>query len=139
MAPDFASTLDLEMASSRGSSASTETFGERLRRFRLAKGLTQTALGQRVGLSNRMVAYYEIQGGTPAPELLLKFAETLDVSADILAGRKTPSRRDGPMSLESLRLWRRMKRIEELPVHQRKSILQMIDAMANEAGRRKAS
>lgn len=118
--------------------ASAESFGERLRRFRQAKGLTQLQLGQAAGISKRMVAYYEIQGGTPAPDLLVKLAEALDVTTDALAGRKPAPRRDEPLSPESLRLWRRMRRIEELPLHDRKTILKMIDAMAD-AARRKAS
>jgi transcriptional regulator with XRE-family HTH domain len=133
-----APTLDFVMASSRTSHTPTETFGERLRRFRQAKGLTQTQLGQKAVISKRMVAYYEIQGGTPAPELLVRLAEALEVTTDALAGRKQGLRRDGPLSPESLRIWRRVKRIEELPVHDRKTILKMIDAMADVA-RRKAS
>ena len=35
------------------------------------------------------------------------------------------------------RLWRRVKRIAELPLHDRKTILKMIDAMAD--ARRRAS
>ncbi len=135
--PGFTPTLTFEMSRLRGTVTAPEPFGLRLRRFRLAKGLTQAALGRVVGLSNRMVAYYEIQGGTPAPDLLLKLAEALDVSTDALAGRKTAPRRDEPLTPESLRLWRRLKRIEELPLHDRKTILKMIDAMAD--ARRKAS
>lgn len=131
-----APTLDLVMAS-RTSSPPSETFGARLRRFRQAKGLTQLQLGKGAGISKRMVAYYEIQGGTPAPELLVRLAEALEVTTDALAGRKSAPRRDEPISPESLRLWRRVKRIEELPLHDRKTILKMIDAMAD--ARRKAS
>lgn len=111
-----------------------ETIGQRIRRFRKTEGLTQEELGRKVGLSKRMVAYYEIQGGSPSPELLGKFAESLGVSINTLLGREEAARRPVPASP---RLWRRFKRIEELPLHQRKSVLQMIDAMANEAARRK--
>lgn len=116
--------------------AKSETFGTRLRRLRLEKGLTQLQLGRRVGLSNRMVAYYEIEGGEPRPDLLSRLAEALGVSLDVLAGRQKPSRTSPGLSA-SPRLWRRLKRIEELPLHDRKTILKMIDAMAD--ARRKAS
>ena len=59
--------------------------GERIRRLRLAKGLTQTELGRRTGLSKRMVAYYEIQGGMPSAALLVRLAEALGVSLAVLA------------------------------------------------------
>lgn len=114
-----------------------EVFGKRLRRLRLAKGLTQAELGRLVGLSNRMVAYYEIQGGEPRPELMMKLAEVLGVSLDILMGRSETAKREGRESPDNLRLWRRLKRIEELPAHDRKTILKMIDAMADQAGKRK--
>lgn len=116
--------------------AVSETFGGRLRRFRNAKGLTQRALGRETGLTQRMVAYYEIQGGTPGPELLASFAEALGVSADALIGRDRAARKMTMPGLENVRLWRRLKRIEELPPHDRKAILKMIDAMANETKRR---
>ena len=136
---ESAPTLDFVMAPPRPSPPPGETFGERLRRFRLAKGLTQLALGQRLGISKRMVAYYEIQGGSPAPDLLVKLADALDVTTDTLSGRKPGGRQQGPLTPESLRLWRRVKRIEELPLHDRKTILKMIDAMAESVSRRKAS
>lgn len=115
--------------------AKSETFGTRLRRLRQENGLTQLQLGRRVGLSNRMVAYYEIEGGEPRPDLLSRLAEALGVSLDVLAGRTAPRKPlDTP---EDFRLWRRVKRIAELPLHDRKTILKMIDAMAD--ARRKAS
>lgn len=113
-----------------------ETTGQQVRRLRLARGLTQAELGKAVGLSQRMVAYYEAQGGVPSAELLRKFADALDVSTDALLGR-TATRRESPEPQINLRLWRRVRRIEELPSHDRKTILKMIDAMANQAGNRK--
>ena len=98
---ESAPTLDPVMAVKAGA-APSETFGERLRRFRQAKGLTQTQLGEAAGISKRMVAYYEIQGGTPAPDLLVRLAEALEVSTDALAGRKPAPRRDEPLTPESL-------------------------------------
>ena len=115
-----------------------ERTGDRIRRFRLAQGLTQIELGRRVGLSSRMMAYYEVQGGEPRPELLVKMAQVLGVSVDSLTGRQEPSRRP-PVQAEELSLWRRLKRVQELPPHDRKAILKMIDALADRSGRRKAS
>lgn len=115
-----------------------ETFGERLRRLRAARGLTQLELGRTVGLSQRMVAYYEVQGGTPGPELLARMAEALGVSADALVGRDRTSRKHAVPARENLRLWRRLQRISELPPHDRKAILRMIETMAD-AAKRKAS
>ncbi len=84
------------------------------------------------------MAYYEVQGGEPRPELLVKMAQVLGVSVDSLTGRQEPSRRP-PVQAEELSLWRRLKRVQELPPHDRKAILKMIDALADRSGRRKAS
>jgi transcriptional regulator with XRE-family HTH domain len=117
----------------------TEPVGERLQRLRKQKGLTQAQLGERIGVSQRVVTYYEAAGGSLSPELLVKIADALDVSADELLGRKPSSKRPTPPTPESLRRWRRLKRVEELPPHDQKAVLKMIDAMANEALRRRTS
>jgi hypothetical protein len=83
-----------------------------------------------------MLAYYEIQGGEPRPDLLVKFAQVLDASVDTLTGFQSSPRRAALPQPENPHLWRRLKRIEELPLHDRKTILKMIDAMAD--ARRKA-
>jgi transcriptional regulator with XRE-family HTH domain len=54
-----------------------EGFGERLARLRKARGLTQAALGESVGLSQRMIAYYKAQGGQPPGPILPELARAL--------------------------------------------------------------
>ena len=132
---ESAPTLDF-MATKRSGAPPQESLGQRIRHLRKAKGLTQTELGRRVGLSPRMMAYYEIQGGVPSAKLLSRIADVLGVSLDVLAGRTPPPRRPAE-SAEDFRLWRRLKRVAELPVHDQKTILKMIDAMAD--ARRRAS
>lgn len=113
----------------------SETLGDRIRRFRLAKGLTQTELAARIGVPQQTVTYYEVHGVSPPPKLLVKLADALDVSTDVLLGRKT--KRKTLPSPENLRRWRRLKRIEELPSHDQKAVLKMIDALADRFGRKK--
>src|SRR6266498_1436296 len=112
--------------------ARSETFGDRLKRFRLAKGLTQTELGDRVGVSQRVITYYEVEGSSPAPELLIKFADALGVSTDELLGRKRGSShaRERERATRHMRLLRQFKRLEELHPNDRKTVLKMIDAFA---------
>ncbi len=114
----------------------TVTLGDRIRRFRLAKGLTQTELAARIGVPQQTVTYYEVHGVSPPPELLVKLADALDVTTDELLGRK--ARRKAPQPAESLRRLRRLKRLEELPDHDQKAVLRMLDAMADKASKRKA-
>ncbi len=126
------------VARSRAKPSPTDSLGGRIRRFRRLKGLTQIELARQVELSPRMMAYYEIQGGTPSWELLVRLADALGVTMDALAGRQDGSKKSSAARSLDPRLLRRLKRIEELPLHDRKTILKMIDAMANETSRRKA-
>ena len=98
-------------------------FGERLAVLRRARGLRQRDFGAAVGLSQRMVAYYEAQGGNPPASLLPRFADALCVSLDELFGRSTNHQRAAP---DNLRLWRRFRAIEELSPEDRKAVLRHI-------------
>ena len=95
-----------------------------------AKGLTQTELGKRVGLSQRLMTYYETQGGSPSPDLLTRFAKELGVSVNVLMGVAPEPRAASRPDPDSVRLWRRFRRLEELPENDRKTVLKMIDALA---------
>lgn len=137
--PETAPTLAFVMASrSEKPLPTASAIGQRIRQARLARGLSQTELGRKIGLSKRMVVYYESQGGTASSVLLVKIADALGVPLATLAGRKEASSRDRQAPPVALRVWKRLKRIEELPPHDRKAVLKMIDAMANQATKRKA-
>ncbi len=117
-----------------------ETLGDRIRRYRLAKGLTQAELAKLVGASQRMINYYEVHGVSPPPDLVVKIADALDASIDELFGRKPRARRAAPAApaSESLRRRRRLKRLNELPRDEQSAVLKMIDALADRS-KRKAS
>lgn len=115
-----------------------ESIGDRIRKARLAKGLTQTQLGKRVGLSQGMVTYYEVRGVSPSPELLLKLARVLGVTVEDLVGQK-PRTKPPAETPDSVQLWRRLNKIQMLPPQDRKSVLRMIDALADQAAKHKAS
>jgi len=116
----------------------TPALGERIRKFRLAKGLTQTELGKMVGVTQRVITYYEVRGVSPPPDLLVRIADALDVSLDELFGRKATARRPAAAaSGDSLRRTRRLRRLEDLPRDDQAALLKMIDAMADRASKRK--
>jgi transcriptional regulator with XRE-family HTH domain len=54
-------------ARKKSTSAPKETLGERIKKRRLEKGLTQAQLGEKIGVSQRVVAYYEVKGAPPRP------------------------------------------------------------------------
>ncbi len=108
-------------------SAQDESFGERLARLRKQAGFTQQELGEQLGISQRMVAYYEGQTARAPDHLLPALADLLGISTDLLLGVRTPS--VASPKPNNQRLWRRFKQIEKLPVRERKQILALVDAM----------
>ena len=71
----------------------SSSFGERLAQLRKAAGFTQTELAQDLGISQRMVAYYESPTASPPANLLPRIAATLGVSIDELFGKPAKRRR----------------------------------------------
>ncbi len=59
---------------------SLQGFGQRLKRIRQGRALTQQELGDRVGVSQRVVAYYESDDSQPPGALLVELASALDVN-----------------------------------------------------------
>ncbi len=59
-------------------------FGERLVRLRKAAGFTQHDLAAQIGVSRRVVAYYEGETKHPPTQMLPRLAQVLNVSVEIL-------------------------------------------------------
>lgn len=62
-------------------------FGDRLKKLREDKGLIQAELGKLIGVSDRVIGYYESNNRFPKkPETLQKISEVFNVSVDYLLG-----------------------------------------------------
>jgi len=104
-----------------------ESFGDRLARLRKAAGYTLRELGAEVGVSHRMLVYYENHAEGPPAHLLPQLCKALGVSADELLGIESQEgKRNGHAS--DRRLWRRFREVEKLRPAQRRPIIQLIDA-----------
>ena len=101
------------------------SFGPRLAKLRKDAGYTQVEFAQAVGISQRMVAYYETPDAMPPAHLLPEMAKVLNVSADILLGA-APIKRMAKVGTS--RLERRLQQIEKLDATEKRQILQLIDA-----------
>lgn len=95
-------------------------FGERLAGLRKSAGITQTAFAEKIGISQRMMAYYE----SPPANLLPIMARTLGVSVDTLLGLETSKRR---AKATDTRLARRLLEIEKLDPKAKRQITQLLD------------
>ena len=103
------------------------SFGQRLASLRKAAGFTQIELAAELGVSQRMVAYYESPAATPPANLLPQIAAALGVSIDDLFGvgaKRRLVKQDGDS-----RLRRRLLAIEKLAVAEKRQVLQVIDAL----------
>lgn len=113
-------------------SGEAQTFGRRLAALRKAAGYSQRAFAEEIGISYRMVAYYEAQTQRPPAQLLPVIAKALHLSTDQLLGLEPVPKRQPPLSQ---RLLRKMKAIEALPPRDQRPLLRTIDAYLKGAGR----
>lgn len=104
------------------------SFGDRLRRIRQARGFSQEQLGREVGISQRMMAYYENHAEKAPAHHLMRLADILRVSIDELVGYRTFSEK--PVKRNS-RLWARLRKVESLPAKEQKKILDHIQDLVD--------
>lgn len=117
---------------------SASAFGVRLRHLRSSRGLTQIELGSILGISNRVVHYYEVQGGTPSRELIQRFALALGVTTHDLMGNAGPTGitpHDVPHTAQEMVLWRKLRTIQRMKPEHRRAILRAIDRLIAQPAR----
>ena len=83
------------MTAGRPAKKPRTTFGERLAKARQEAGLTQAQLANKIGISQRVVTYWEREPVALRAEQLTQLADALSVSADFLLGRANGKRRAG--------------------------------------------
>ena len=101
-----------------------ENFGERLAQLRKAASYTQVEFAAEVGITQRMVAYYEAPNAQPPARLLPQMAQVVGVGADVLLGM-AQQRKVKRLSTNSLE--RRMMAIEKLDPKAKQQITQLLD------------
>ncbi len=121
------------MAKKKIETVEGESFGRRLARLRKEAGYSQRALAAEIGISHRMVAYYEAQTVHPPAHLLPTLADSLGLTVDQILGRKPLTK---PKAPTNQRLLRELRRVEKLPPHARRSVLEHIDGLAAKYGTR---
>ena len=98
----------------------------RLAHLRRAHGFSQTELGALLGVSQRVMTYYERQSDRLPAHLLPRLAEALAVTVDELLGVRPVKATPAP---RNTRLWRRLRDVEKLPPGDRKAVLKFVDAL----------
>ncbi len=103
-----------------------ELFGKRMATLRKAKGMTQTELGNIVGVSKRLICYYEKKSKYPPSGKLHLIAKALNTSTDKLLGLET-------IKIKTLtnnkKLLKRLKLIDNLPRTDQNALIHFIDLL----------
>ncbi len=100
-------------------------FGQRLAALRKAAGFTQAELSGEIGVSRRMIAYYEGETRHPPTTILPRLALALGVSVDELLNGN--GRRETPPRPMSSRLQRKLQELEKLGAKEKRQALQLLD------------
>jgi len=103
----------------------TPFFGSNLKRLRIENGLSQTELGQKVGLSKRMIVYYENESESPPVERVAALAKALNVKIDALL--KNDTKIFGPTV--DPKFARKLEKAKKLPSVDQKLLSTMIDSL----------
>ncbi len=97
--------------------------GQRMAEAREKTGLTQTELGERLGVSQRVIANWERKPVALRAEQLAALADALSVSADFLLGRL-----DAKSPFPKGRLREVFEKAHKLPRTQQNLIVDMVEA-----------
>jgi transcriptional regulator with XRE-family HTH domain len=113
--------------------------GQRLRERRVALGMSQTALGNRLGISFQQIQKYEKGVNALSPDRLIEVAQALDVhftyffdgydSTMASVEKVADARGEGRLLLKLMQL------LKEIPTHQRAPLMHLIMAMARHSGK----
>ena len=106
--------------------STVSAFGSRLAGLRKVRGITQVQLGKKIGVSHRVIAYYEGETDFPPTHLLVPMAKVLKVTTDELLGVKNTKSELVP---ENAALWRRFKKVETLPKNDQRALSHYLNAL----------
>ena len=106
-------------------------FGQRLAAFRGAKGLSQAALGEALGMKRDLVAYYERAAKNPSLDQVKRIAEFFGVTVGEMLKDTAPraAAKPGPAS----RLEQLATRAAKLPRAEQKAAIKMLEGLLSSA------
>lgn len=109
-----------------GKKAVELTLGQRIAQLRRDRGLTQSELAEKLGVSQPVVSDYENDVIRLPADVVAQIATLLSGSTDELLGLKPTV--DAQSTLQNRRLSRRLKDIEKLPRRDQDALLRTIEA-----------
>lgn len=98
------------------------SFGKQLQEYRERAGYSQEKLAEKIECSTIFISYMERGVKSPGLDTLIKLANALDVSVDILLGKELSS-----YSIEKLKDIE--NRLKLFPAHEQQKLLDMVDSI----------
>lgn len=106
------------------------TLGQHIASLRKSKSLSQSELGKRVGTSGDIIGRYERDEVKPSIEVIVRIADSLEVSIDYLVGKT-----DFELDKDTLK---RIQDVSTLPVEEKRQVFMVIDALLRDFKTRQA-
>lgn len=105
--------------------------GQRVAELRKAQGLTQVQLAETLGLTQQMIASYEVGRRRVPVSILPALARALSTSLEALIGEKAAPAKRGPAP----QIQQKIERLTRLPKAKQKLVLEMLDGVLAQAAR----
>ena len=103
-------------------------FGKRLSELRKSKGLTQHQLGDKIGVSKRVIAYYERETNNLPANLIIPLSKALGISVKVLLNIK---KEDKILNNKFAAMWRRLKVLETFSEKDKKAVFNFINIIVD--------
>jgi transcriptional regulator with XRE-family HTH domain len=101
-------------------------FAQRLRKLRQERSFTQQQLAQKAQVHYTHISRYEADKSKPAADTLRRLAEALATTTDYLMDGATED--TARTRLSDKALLQRFQEVEQLPEHQKETIMELMDA-----------
>lgn len=109
-----------------------ETLSKRIFNLRKQNGLTQTELGDFLGVTKQTISKYERDIKVPSRESLQKLADIFNVTTDFLLGRSSFLNIDFQEDLELTKSAQNiLERINELPIDKQRKAWEHLEMFIN--------
>ena len=102
------------------------SFGERLKKARQDKEISQSELGKIVGVHYTQIGRYESKGVKPSGEVLSKIASALAVTSDFLMSGS--NQEQAAASINDRELLNQFQRVEQLPKDKKAIVMELLES-----------
>lgn len=104
---------------------SDKDIGQNISNLRKKRGLTQKELADQIGISQSLLSHYEIGRLHLSSLMIIKIARSLKISADKILCINSNNQDEA--TVHSLKIIKRLKKIDQLSSFEQKALLKTID------------